>query len=155
MPKIGLGRWLLSWVTKPLVAIKAPFDRILSLVRRVAPSTTQSQVAGAYRAAEKALDLMPTIQSMDRHAPWDQGLMLEEKFGKPHKYMVTFRVQVYYTERHVTEEEIRRMYFDNLMSASQYEQEYLGSRMGDVRTGTDSILGAEAIELAHYAGAPY
>ena len=155
MPRIGFGRWLLSWITKPLVAARATFERILGIAKGAAPEVTQSQVAGAYRAAEKALDLMPSIQSMDRASPWEIGLMAEDKLGKPHRYMVTFRVQVYYPESKKTEEELRRMYFDKRMSASEYEQAYLGTRMGSITTGTDSIVGAEAVEIEHYAGLPY
>ncbi len=155
MPRIGLARWLLSWVTKPLVAIRTPFDRILSIVRGAAPGVTQSQVAGAYRAAEKALDLQPTIESMDRTAPWEIGLMGDETLGAPRRYLVQFDVLIRDPDTRKRKTVTRNMYFNERMSAVEYEQAYLGSRMGLTEAYEEEILGAEAVNVLHYAGMEY
>lgn len=155
MPKIGLARWLLSWITKPLVAIRTPFDSILKIVRGVVPGVTPSMVAGSYRAAEKALDLQPTIESMDRHAPWEIALMGEEKLGAPRRYLVQFDVLI---RDPVTREKVivtRNMYFNERLSAAEYEQAFLGSRMGLTEAYEEEILGAEAVNVLHYAGMEY
>lgn len=155
MPKIGLARWLLSWITKPLVAIRAPFERILRIVRGAVPGVTPSMAAGAYRAAEKALSLQPTIESMDRRAPWEIALMGEEKLGAPRRYLVQFDVLI----RDPTTRErmivTRNMYFNERLSAAEYEQAFLGSRMGLTEAYEEEILGAEAVNVLHYAGMEY
>lgn len=155
MPRIGLGRWLLSWVTKPLVAIRRSFEDILSLVRGVAPGVTQSEAAGAYRAAEKALDLAPTIDTMDRHNPWEIGLMTEDKLNMPRRYLVQFEAQIYYSSSKKTDIELRNMYFNDRLSAAEYEQEFLGSRMGEGEMYGETLKGVRAINVTHYSGLSY
>lgn len=155
MPKIGLARWLLSWVTKPLVAIKASFERIFSIVKGVAPSVTPSMAAGAYRAAEKALDLQPTIESMNRSAPWEIGLMGEEKLGAPRRYLVQYDVLIRDPDTRAKKIVTRNMYFNERLSAAEYEQAFLGSRMGLTEAYEEEILGAEAVNVLHYAGMDY
>ena len=149
MPRIGLGRWLLSWVTKPLVAIKQSFEFVLSLVRKVAPEVSQSDVAGWYRAAEKSLHLAPTIDTMDRKNKWEIGLMTEEHLNMPRRYLVQFEAQVYYPDTKTSEIQLRTMYFNERLSASEYEQEFLGSRIGLGEKDTGILKGARAINLSH------
>lgn len=155
MPRIGLGRWLLSWITKPLVALRTPFDSILKLVRGAAPEVTQSQAAGAYRAAEKALDLQPTIESMDRSQPWEVGLMSEEILGAPRRYLVTFEVQVSYPTEGVKTIEQRNVYFNERLSASEYERQYLAQYMGQGERDTGIIKGARAVNVSHHSSMEY
>ncbi len=155
MARIGFGRWLLSWVTKPLVAARQSFERIFQIVKTAAPKVTQSQVAGAYRSAEKALDLMPTIQSMDRASPWEIGLMGEEKLGAPRRYLVQFDVLIRDPETRKRTMVTRNMYFNERLSAREYEQEFLGSRMGLTEAYEEEILGAEAVNVLHYSGTDY
>lgn len=155
MPRVGLARWLLSWVTKPLVSIRTSFERIFNIVKAVAPSVTPSMVAGAYRAAEKALDLQPTIESMDRHAPWEIALMGEEKLGAPRRYLVQFDVLIRDPQTRQKMIVTRNMYFNERLSAAEYEQAFLGSRMGVTEAYEEEILGAEAVNVLHYAGMEY
>ena len=155
MPKIGLGRWLLSWITKPLVAIGQSFERILSIARGVDSSITQSAVAGAYRSAETALDLAPTIASMDRHEAWPIGIMGEEKLGRARNYLVEFDVQVLDTDTGERYMSTRKVYFMRRMSASEYEAEYLKDFAGDPYEEGQSIEGAKAVDVVHNRGLAY
>ena len=149
MPRIGLGRWLLSWVTKPLVAIKQSFEFVLSLVRGLAPGISESDVAGAYRAAEKSLDLAPTIDTMDRSSKWEIGLITEEHLNMPRRYLVQFEALVYYPDTKTSEIQLRSMYFNERLSASEYEQEFLGSRIGLGEKDTGILRGVRAINVSH------
>lgn len=155
MPRIGLARWILSWVTKPLVAARQSFERIFGIVKGAAPGITQSQVAGAYRAAEKALNLQPTIESMNRTTPWEIGLMGEEKLGAPRRYLVQFDVLIRDPETRKRATVTRNMYFNERLSAGEYEQAFLGSRMGLTEAYEEEILGAEAVNVLHYSGMEY
>lgn len=155
MARIGFARWLLSWMTKPLVAARQTFESVFKIAKAAAPSVTQSQVAGAYRAAEKSLDLQPTIQSMNRHAPWEIGLMTEERLGAPRRYLVTFDVLVRDPESRARSTRTFTMYFNERLSASEYEQAFLGSRMGTTEAYEYDILGAEAVDVAHNPGWEY
>lgn len=155
MPRIGLGRWILSWLTKPLVAMKQSFESILGIAQRTVPGISQSAVAGAYRAAEKALDIQPTIDTMNRAEKWEPSLMLETDLGAPRRYLVTFEVQVSYPAEKRVEIEQRHVYFMERMSASGYEQAYLSTYMGEGARDTGIIRGARAIDVQHNSGWSY
>jgi hypothetical protein len=155
MARVGLGRWLLSWVTKPLVAIKQPFESILRIVRGIVPGISQSTVAGAYRNAEQALGFQPTIDTMDRSSPWEISLMSEEKLGAPRRYLVTFEVQVSYPNEGITETEQRTVYFMDRLSASEYERQYLSQYMGEGERDTGILKGARAVNVSHNDGWHY
>ena len=155
MAKVGLARWLLSWVTKPLVAARQSFERIFGIVKAAAPSVTQSQVAGAYRAAEKSLSLQPTIAAMDRGETWPVGIMAENKLGAPRRYLVTFDVKVRDPATRAVTTHPYTMYFNERLSARGYEQAFLGERMGDSDLYDEEILGAEAIDVEHNMGWEY
>lgn len=155
MPRVGFAQWILSWVTKPLVRAFRPFESVLSFIKRIVPQVPTSRVADAYRAAEKSLGLQPVITAMDRKVPYPIEYMVETRNMAPRRYLVTFEALV----RDPSTREVSRhpftMYFNERMSASGYEQAFLGTRMGGSDVYDEEILGAEVIEVAHFAGMDY
>lgn len=155
MPRIGLGRWLLSWIAKPLVAIGQTFERVFDIVRAVDPTVSTSVVAGSYRNAEVALNLAPNIDSADRSAPWEIGLMTEERLGRARNYLVEFEVQVLNTETGERYLDKRLEYFMRRMSAEEYEAAYLNTAAGDPYEEGESVEGAIAVNVVHNYGLNY
>lgn len=155
MARVGFARWLLSWVTKPLVAARQSFDRVFGIVKAAAPSVTKSLVAGAYRAAEKALSISPYLRELPRNIVPPMSAIVESRLGAPRRYLVTFDVKVRDPATRVVTTHPYTMYFNERMTLGGYEQAFLGSRMGDSDIYDEEILGAAVESIEHNMGWEY